>query len=188
MAPKLNVVVTATRPGRVGPTFGRWFTNVAREHGAFEPTLVDLAEFDLPVFDEPHHPRMAKYENAHTKAWSESCKAADAFVFVMPEYNYFPPAAFVNAMTYLSQEWAYKVAGFVSYANVSGGTRAVQIAKGLCANLKMVTPPEGVPIPSFPSLLDGNKEFMPNDLHRASAKTMLDEMLKWDNALRTLRG
>lgn len=188
MAPKLHVIITATRPSRVGPTFGRWIAHYAKEHGAFDTTLVDLADFNLPVFDEPHHPRMGKYEQEATRKWSETIKAADAYVFVMPEYNYFPPASFVNAFTFLSQEWAYKVAGFVSYAGVSGGTRAVQIAKGLCNGLKMVTPPEGVAIPNFATQLDANKEFMPNDLNRGSAKAMLDEMLKWDRALKPLRG
>ena len=188
MAPKLQVIITATRPGRVGPAFGRWFAHYAKEHGAFDTTLVDLADFNLPVFDEPNHPRMAKYEHEATQKWSDTVKQADAYVFVLPEYNYFPPASFINAFTFLSNEWAYKVAGFVSYAHVSGGTRAVQVAKGLCNGLKMVTPPEGVAIPNFPSHLDANKEFAANDLHKGSAKAMLDEMLKWEGALKPLRG
>ena len=78
-----------------------WFDGFAREHGAFEPVLVDLADFTLPVYDEPNHPRLRQYAHEHTKRWSASVDAADAYVFVTPEYNYFAPPALVNAMDYV---------------------------------------------------------------------------------------
>jgi NAD(P)H-dependent FMN reductase len=51
MAPRLNIIVGSTRPGRVGPSIARWFEGFAREHGGFEPVLVDLDEFRLPVYE-----------------------------------------------------------------------------------------------------------------------------------------
>jgi hypothetical protein len=59
---RLAIIVGSTRPGRVGPIFAEWFEAVAREHGKFEPVMADLAKFDLPLLDEPHHPRLGKYE------------------------------------------------------------------------------------------------------------------------------
>ena len=67
MAPRLNIIIGSTRPGRVGPSMASWFDGFAREHGAFEPVLVDLADFDLPVYDEPNHPRLRQYVHEHTK-------------------------------------------------------------------------------------------------------------------------
>jgi NAD(P)H-dependent FMN reductase len=188
VAPRLNVIVTSTRPGRVGPAIGRWFEKYAREHGAFEPVLVDLAAFELPIYDEPHHPRLQKYEHAHTKAWSESVRSADAFAFVVPEYNYGPPPSLVNALNYVYVEWNYKAAGFVSYGGVSGGLRSVQAVKAITGAVKLVTPPEGVAIPNVAGQLDDRKEFVANDLNALGAKTMLDELARWDGALRSLRG
>ena len=52
MAPKLNVIIASTRPGRIGPVFAKWFVEFAREQGKFDPVLVDLADFNLPVYDE----------------------------------------------------------------------------------------------------------------------------------------
>ena len=57
MAPTLNIIIGSTRPGRLGPSIANWFDGFVREHGAFEPVLVDLADFELPVYDEPNHPR-----------------------------------------------------------------------------------------------------------------------------------
>jgi NAD(P)H-dependent FMN reductase len=70
--------------------------------------LVDLADFNLPLLDEAAHPVFKQYEHEHTKRWSASVNAADAYVFVTPEYDYFPPASLVNAVQVLTREWALR--------------------------------------------------------------------------------
>jgi NAD(P)H-dependent FMN reductase len=96
---KLHVVLTSTRPGRACLPIGTWFHAFAQRHGKFDVQLVDLAVVNLPPLDEPRHPRLGQYEHAHTKAWSATVSAADAFVFVTPEYNYGSPPALLNAST-----------------------------------------------------------------------------------------
>lgn len=187
MALKLNVIVCSTRPGRVGLSIGRWFETYAKEHGGFDVSLEDLADYALPVFDEPHHPRLRKYEHSHTKAWSASVESADAFVFVTPEYNFGPPPSLVNAMNYLVLEWHNKVAGFVSYGGVSGGIRATQTEKLMMTSFKIMPLPEQVMIPMFSQHLDDEKRFTPNEIHLGSAKTMLDELARWAAALKGMR-
>jgi len=184
--PSLHVVVSSTRPGRIGPPIAQWILGYAREHGAFEPTLVDLAAFNLPLIDEPHHPRFRRYQHAHTKAWSKSVNEADAFVFVTPEYNYGPPPALLNAFDYLYSEWHYKPAGFVSYGGVSGGMRASARAGMTASTLKMMPIPESVALPNvFAQVKDG--VFDANELNIAGAGTMLSELSRWEEALRNLR-
>ena len=87
MAPKLHVIISSTRPGRLGPSVARWrwSEGFARAHGGFETALVDLAAFGLPVFDEPEHPLARQYRHEHTRRWSESVAAADASAFMLPE-------------------------------------------------------------------------------------------------------
>ena len=147
MPPKLHVIICSTRPGRVGPAVARWFHDFARRHGGFDAELVDLADFKVPLYDEPVHPRMQQYEHEHTKRWSASVAAADAYVFVMPEYNYMPSPAFSNALDYVYREWNYKPCGFVGYGGVSGGLRAVQMARLHATTLKMMPMVEGVAVP-----------------------------------------
>ncbi|MGH8685396.1 MAG: NADPH-dependent FMN reductase [Nitrosospira sp.] len=61
MALKLHIIICSTRPGGVGPSTARWFHEFAVRHGKFEAVLVDLADFNLPVFDEPEHPALQHY-------------------------------------------------------------------------------------------------------------------------------
>lgn len=186
MTLKLHTIVASTRPGRIGPSVAQWFNDFASEHGKFDPVLVDLADFNLPVYDEPEHPRLRNYHHAHTRAWSESVASADAFVFVTPEYNYGPPPALVNALNYLYMEWNYTPAGFVSYGGISGGMRSAQVTKQILTTLKVMPIPEGVPMPMVFQNLENGK-LKPADIYKTSAAAMLDELHKWAEGMKGLR-
>ncbi|MDX1705736.1 NAD(P)H-dependent oxidoreductase [Pseudidiomarina sp.] len=187
MSLKLQIIICSTRPGRVGPKIARWFHDVASELGYFETELVDLADFNLPVYDEPNHPRMQQYQHDHTKTWAATVAKADAYVFVTPEYNFGPPPALVNALNYLYNEWNYKPCGFVSYGGVSGGLRSAQSAKQLVTTLKMMPMVEGVMVQMPWELLDDAQHFAGAEVHKQSAKAMLEEMAKWADALKVMR-
>lgn len=182
----LNIIIASTRPGRVGWPVGAWFHEFAREHGRFDVHLVDLAEFDLPILDEPHHPRQQKYQHAHTKRWSESVNAADAYVLVTPEYNFGPTPALVNALNYVYKEWNYKPAGFVSYGGISGGLRAAQVTKQTLGAMKVVPLPEQVTIPMVAQHIQDDR-FVADEYHEEGGKAMLGELHRWAEALKILR-
>jgi NAD(P)H-dependent FMN reductase len=119
------IVVGSVRPGRVGLPIAEWVRGEAEKTGKFEIDFVDLKELDLPFMDEPNHPSLRQYTKQHTLDWSARVDAADAFIFVTPEYNYSFSPALKNALDYLNKEWWRKPLGFVSYGGVSGGTRGV---------------------------------------------------------------
>jgi NAD(P)H-dependent FMN reductase len=185
--PKLHIVVASTRPGRVGLPVAQWFLGRAARHGGFEIEMVDLAEWDLPLMDEPNHPRFQRYTSAHTLAWSAKISEADAFVIVMPEYNFGFTAPLKNAIDYLHTEWAYKPVGLVSYGGVSGGTRAAQMIKQVLTALKMMPVPEAVSIPFVAQFLNDDGEIRANEVMDTASDTMLDELLRWTHAMEPLR-
>lgn len=185
--PKLHVIAVSTRPGRVGFPLSTWIFELAKAHGKFDVELVDLKEVNLPLFDETNHPRLRQYEHAHTKRWSAKVDEADAFIFVTPEYNHGAPPSLINALAYVSQEWAHKPASFVSYGGPAGGIRAVQMVKPMMSALKMTPLLESVMVPFFAKSIDDNGVFHPNELQETFAKGMLDELVKWTAALETMR-
>lgn len=185
--PRLHVVIASTRPGRTGPAVAEWFTEIAEKFGKFDVHLIDLAEFELPLLDEPHHPAERKYTKEHTKNWSASVDAADAFVFVAPEYNFGINAALKNAIDYLYFEWQYKPVGIVSYGNTSAGLRAAQMTKQVVTTLKMVPLTEAVAIHFVGQHVDEDGKFNGTDGHGAAAEGMLEELHKFALALEPLR-
>ena len=185
--PKLLIVIASTRPGRAGLPIAEWFAARAGAHGGFEVEVADLADINLPFMDEPEHPRLRRYTHEHTKAWSATVDAADAFVFVTPEYNFGFTAPLKNAIDFLHEEWTYKPVGFVSYGGVAAGTRAVQMLKQVVTTLKMTPLFEAVSIPFFTQFLDEEGVLQPNEVMEQSADAMLAELLRVQEALRPLR-
>jgi NAD(P)H-dependent FMN reductase len=185
--PVLQIIIASTRPGRVGPSVASWIYDRAVAHGGFDVELIDLAEVNLPMYDEPKHPRLRQYEHQHTKDWSATIDRADAYIFVIPEYNYGFNAAVKNAIDYLHHEWQHKPVGFVSYGGVAAGTRAVQMLKQVVTTLKMVPTFESVNIPFVAQFLDENKVLQPNEIMQQAATDLLDQLLKLSLALRPLR-
>ena len=161
--------------------------DVARAHGGFDSVQeLDLSEIALPLLDEPHHPRLRNYTQPHTIAWSEAVDTADAFVIVLPEYNYSFPASIKNALDYLSAEWAYKPVGIVSYGGASGGMRSANALRPVLSVLKMFPVPEAVALAMVHAQL-AKGEFVATEANLAAANTMLDEIVKVESALSALR-
>ncbi len=146
--PNLTIIIGSTRPGRAGVPIAQWFAGRAKDHAGFDVTVVDLADVDLPMLDEPDHPRLRQYVHQHTRDWSAIVDAADAFVIVTPEDNYGYPATVKSALDCPHQEWQHKPVGFVSYG---AGTRAVRQLKQVVTALRMLPVVDSFNIPSTPS-------------------------------------
>jgi NAD(P)H-dependent FMN reductase len=186
--PKVGIVIASVREGRGGAPIAAWVKALTEQHGGFDVEMLDLRTIALPMFDEPNHPRLAQYTREESKRWSATVAGLDAFVFVMPEYNHGTPPALVNALDYLLFEWQYKPVGFVSYGGLSGGLRSVAMTKPILAALKMVPIVEAVVLPMYAQHVDkGTGAFVPGEAADKSCAVMLDELKRWESALRTLR-
>lgn len=182
----IHIITASTRPGRVGPMVTAWLEAICTALPHIRTRVLDLADYDLPIFNESKHPRLGQYEHATTRRWAEDVALADAFVFVMPEYDHMPPASLINAISYLSKEWQYKPAGLVSYGGLSAGLRAAQALKPMLASLKIVPLVEAVAIPMIAEKVF-NGVFENTPLLQNSAEQMITELHRWSEALKVLR-
>ena len=85
------------------------------------------------------------YTLAASRAWSETIRSYDGFIFVTPQYNWGVPAALKNALDYLFHEWVGKPAMVVSYGGHGGGKAAAALQTVL-AGLRMKVEGKTVPI------------------------------------------
>jgi NAD(P)H-dependent FMN reductase len=185
--PRLLIITGSTRPGRQGPAVTAWFRALAEADPGFETVEVaDLGELNLPLFDEPNHPRLGEYVHDHTKAWSAIVSRADAVVWVTPEYIHSFPASVKNAIDFLASEWRHKAVGVVSYGGIAAGTRAVQALKPVFSALMMIPVQNLVNVPFFAKFMhDGT--FEPDEDTAVAARAMLAELAALDSALSALR-
>ena len=182
---RIAIIIGSTRPGRVGEAVGRWVHELAsrRKDAAFE--LVDLAEQNLPLLDEPVPPSQGKYEKPHTKAWSALIDGFDAFVFVSPEYNHGISGALKNSIDFLYKEWNNKAAGFVSYGS-AGGVRAVEHLRLVMAEVQVATVRSQVTL-SLRDDFENYSRFKPGGHHEKTLGAMLDQLVAWGGAMRAVR-
>jgi NAD(P)H-dependent FMN reductase len=183
----LKIITSTVRPGRKGLLVAKWITDIARKDENFNVELLDLAEINLPLMDEPEHPSQKKYVHDHTKKWSAKIDEADAFIFVTAEYDYNYPAPLRNALEFLYHEWNYKPAGIVSYGGVSAGTRAANSLKNDLASLRVVVLVEAVNFPFFRQNIDDQDNFITNEVSDKAAVSMLKQLLRWTKGLRSIR-
>jgi NAD(P)H-dependent FMN reductase len=180
------IIVGSTRPGRAGLPVAQWVEAAAKEHASFDVDFVDLAELALPFLDEPNHPAKRQYTKPHTFAWSERVDAADAFIFVTPEYNHSYAAPLKNAIDFLSQEWWRKPVGFVSYGGVAAGARGVASIEPVLTTVGLVKTGANVEIPFIGTrIVDG--AFEPNEKETAILGKVLGELDSLAEALKPLR-
>ncbi len=105
--------------------------------------ILDLAEYRFPIMEE----QLKNMANppAGLRQFSDAIKAADAVVFVSPEYNGTYTSALKNALDFLGEnEFTRKTIGIVSVSNgPSGGMRGAQAMQQLVLGVG------GYPIPQM---------------------------------------
>jgi len=186
MALRIGIVLGSTRPGRRGGQIAEWVLQVARRRpGDVSYELVDLAVHALGNLDEPGNPSHQQYQHAHTRAWGELVDSFDGYVFVVPEYNHSFPGALKNALDYVYREWNDKAAGIVSYGGWAAGVRAAEALRLVLAELQVATVRLQPALATHPNFASGT--FVPVDTAEASVTGMLDQVVAWSGAMRTLR-
>lgn len=183
---RIGIIIGSTRPGRHGSAVGDWVDAVAQQRQDADFDLIDLVDFGLPLLDEPLPPAMGEPpEHAHTRRWAKTVDAYDGYVLVTPEYNHSPPAALKNALDFLFAEWNDKAVAFVSYGS-AGGVRAVEHLRQVVGELKMADIRPAVAL-QFGADFDTTFAFRPRDFQEQSLHAMLDDLVAWSEALRSVR-
>jgi NAD(P)H-dependent FMN reductase len=182
---RIAIIAGSTRPGRIVEGVARWALVAASRRDDAQIELVDIAEYDLPLLDEPLPPSLGHYKHEHTKRWAAKIASFDAFVFVTPEYNHGIPAALKNAIDFIYAEWNNKAAAFVSYGG-SGGVHAVDQLRLTMAELKIADVRPHVSLSLFADF-ENYSVFKPQQRHESELNALFDELIAWARALKTVR-
>lgn len=182
---RIAIVVGSTRPNRAAPQVGKWVLEHAQKRGDATYEIVDIADFDLPVFDEPMPPSMGKYTHEHTKRWATAVASYDGFVFITPEYNHSITGALKNAIDFVYGEWNNKAAGFVSYGS-TGGARAVEHLRGIMAEVQVADVRAHVSMSMYTDF-ENWSVLKPDPRHQQQLSVMLDQLVAWSRAMQGVR-
>jgi NAD(P)H-dependent FMN reductase len=176
---KIGIILGSTRQGRVSPQVGEWVKGIADQRGDAEYEIVDIAEYKLPFIGE------GTGQEPGIASWKKKIDSLDGFVFIAQEYNHSITGALKNALDHAREPWNNKAAGIVSYGG-TGGARAAEHLRGILGEL-MVADVRMHPTLSLFSDFEKRSIFKPVERHLTSVNVMLDQVLAWSGALKTLR-
>jgi NAD(P)H-dependent FMN reductase len=176
---KIGIILGSTRQGRVSPQVGEWVKGIADQRGDADYEIVDISDFNLPFLGttDGTEPGIA--------AWNQKLASLDGFVFVVQEYNHSITGALKNAIDFARESWYNKAAGIVSYGS-TGGARAAEHLRGILGEVKVADVRTHPTLSLFTDFENGSV-FKPQDLHQTNMTAMLDEVIAWSGALKTLR-
>ena len=183
--PKIQIITGSTRPNRLNRQVADWVYSIASQRDDIDVELVDIADFNLPLFDEPMSPAMAAPTKDHTKKWASKVREADGYIFITPEYNHSVSGALKNAIDFVYGEWNNKAAGFVGYGS-AGGARAIEHLRGIMGEIQVADVRSTVML----NLMNDFENFskLKNvDAHVPSLETLMDQLTAWSEALKTVR-
>ena len=178
---KLNIgiILGSTREGRLSPQVGEWVKSLADKRGDANYEIVDIAEFNLPFLGttDGTEPGIA--------AWNEKLASLDGFVFIVQEYNHSISGALKNALDFAREGWNNKAAGIVSYGSV-GGARAAEHLRGILGELAVADVRTHPALSLFTDFENG-QTFKPAEMHEETVGQMLDQVVSWSTALKSVR-
>ncbi|MCX5515764.1 FMN reductase [Kaistia algarum] len=187
--PKIAVIIGSTRPTRNADKPARWIADLAEKTGSFEVELVDLADYDLPLFNAPASDLWMPSPDPVAQKWQAKLAEFDGYIFVTPEYNHSITGALKNALDWASKPFIKKAAAFVAFGSV-GGARAVEHLRMILVELQTANVRQAVHIGGgdFMAIMLGQKtwdDVLPQ--YERFTPELFENLLWWTEATRAQR-
>lgn len=144
--PHIAIISASVRTGRASHRVALFFRNFILGGGHASADIIDLMEYNFPVFEERLTFQVSP--DAKVKEFAERIKAADAVIIVTPEYNGGYPASLKNVTDLLYEEWYRKPVGIVTVSNGPfGGSQVVTSLLFTLWKIKAWVVPVMFPVP-----------------------------------------
>src|SRR5574337_1315950 len=181
---KIGVILSSVRKERNGLAVANWAVDKSQEFSDKEEVtfeLVDLASYDLPFLGAETSPEQAK----EIQRWSEKIDSFDGYIFITAEYNDGVTGAFKNALDFLKPEFKNKAVAFVGYGGL-GAARSIENLRVIVAELGLASTQRNVNL-SLMTDFEKMSIFKPASFHDSEIKELLEQLISWSNALKTIR-
>jgi NAD(P)H-dependent FMN reductase len=121
---QIAIISASVRTGRNSHRVALFFKKFIEERNLGNVEILDLKEYEFPVFDE--RLRLQKDPLPKVVAFAEKIKSADGVIIITPEYNGGYPASLKNVVDLLYSEWKKKPIAIATVSDGSfGGTQVI---------------------------------------------------------------
>ena len=190
--PKIALIIGSTRATRFADKPAQWMLAQAQARIDMTVELVDLRDYDLPLFNEMASNMWMPSQDPSAVKWQAKIAEFDGYVFVTAEYNHSVSASLKNAMDQAGKEWVHKPMSAIGYGSM-GAARAVEHLRLIAVELQMVPARHAVHIGGADFFkvhpMGGNAPISEIEANlMAAAKTTLDDIGWWANTTLAARG
>jgi NAD(P)H-dependent FMN reductase len=147
--------------------------------------LVDLKDWNLPLFDFAKPSIMGDYENPLQQRWADKIAQGDGYLFISPEYNHGYTPVLKNALDYLYAEWAHKPASFITYGEVNGA-RGIEQVRLVLIELRMAPLRNAVHLSNLRDKFKDGR-FVGDNADGEQLMRVLNDLVWWGQALKAAR-
>ncbi|WP_415871548.1 NADPH-dependent FMN reductase [Acinetobacter pittii] len=135
------IIVGSVREGRTAIKVANWLESTIPSFNLedFQAEVIDLKEWNLPLFSGSHPPATGIYDQPKQQEWADKIAQADVFIFISPEYNHGYSPALKNALDYVGKEWGGKPAAFIGYGSTNG-SRSISQIRQVTSSLSIIDP------------------------------------------------
>lgn len=176
---KIYIVVGSVREGRTAIKVARWVKRSIDQanFSTVQAELVDLKEWNLPIFASSHPPITGIYDQPKQQDWADKVASGDAFIFISPEYNHGYSPALKNALDYVGKEWQGKPAAYIGYG-ATNGSRSIDQIRQVGTQLGLI---DSNAVIEIRDIFSRNKteEFEPNEFDQKTLKDVLNKLIQY---------
>lgn len=187
--PKIAVIISSTRPTRFGDKPATWIAEHAKARGDIDVEIVDLRDYDLPLFDAPASDFWMPTPNEVAAKWQAKLNEFDGYIIVTAEYNRSITGALKNAIDWAYKPFMKKAVAFIGYGSV-GGARAVEHLRNIVVELQAVPVRHAIHIggSDFAPIMFGQKTWDETKVNFDQfVPDFLENLVWWTKATKTAR-
>ena len=171
------IISSSVRVGRNSHRVALYLKNYIEENKLATVEILDLMEYQFPVFDE--RLRFQKEPTAKMLDFAGKIKVANGVIIVTPEYNGGYPAALKNVVDLLYDEWRRKPIAISTVSDgIFGGTQVITSLQFSLWKIRAWTVPAMFPVPKVHDSFDENGVPVDKAGTDKRAKGFIDE-LQW---------
>ena len=177
------------RSSRIGIRMATFVTNELRARGT-QAELIDARAIGLPMLDRMYKEFPKGSAPPAMEELAGKIRAADAFVFVVGEYNWGPQPGLKNLTDHFLEEWYWRPAAIVSYSpSRLSGARASSAWHPILSEMGMIVVSSTVAVGPITETLDPQGEPVGEvgGLAQKALGRVADDLAWWTSAARNER-
>jgi NAD(P)H-dependent FMN reductase len=173
----ISIISSSIREDRKSHFVALYFQQYLNENQLASTEIVDLKEYNFPIFESTL--KKQKHPSEGALGFAQKIKSSDGVIIVTPEYNGGYPASLKNAIDLLYEEWEHKPIGIATVSSGPfGGSQALVSLQFKLWKMKALTIPAMFSVPMVEKAYDAKGNALDKPASDKLADVFIKELLR----------